>query len=60
MRETIAELVSLGVPGHFMESAVEDERGWRFLWAAEDVLAVKRGVVGSWWQDWTGSSATST
>ncbi|NKY85138.1 alpha/beta fold hydrolase [Nocardia veterana] len=56
MREAIARLVALGAPFHFLESAVEDERGWRFRWHAEDMVAVKRGVVGDWWADWTASS----
>ncbi|MEC3918406.1 alpha/beta fold hydrolase [Nocardia sp. CDC160] len=56
MRATLHRLVSMGVPFHFMESAVRDSDGWHFQWRAEDMRSVKRGVIGTWWNDWTGST----
>ncbi|MBF6331213.1 alpha/beta fold hydrolase [Nocardia transvalensis] len=56
MHDALGRLVSMGVPFHFLESAVEDEDGWYFPWDADDMRAVKRGVIGDWWDDWTGSA----
>nr|WP_276514870.1 alpha/beta fold hydrolase [Nocardia transvalensis] len=56
MRDTLSEAASMGVPFHFLESAAEDENGWYFRWNADDMRAVKRGVIGDWWADWTGST----
>ncbi|MEU6561392.1 alpha/beta fold hydrolase [Nocardia nova] len=55
LRDTIGRLRRPDAIPHFQESAVEDERGWHFLWDAEDMRAAKRGVIGDWWADWTGS-----
>lgn len=56
LEQAIRRLVGTDVPGHFTESAFEDERGWGFLWNTEDIRATKRGLAGSWWDDWTSSS----
>ncbi|MFI1913773.1 alpha/beta fold hydrolase [Nocardia sp. NPDC020380] len=56
MHATIRRLASIGEPFHFLESAVQDADGWYFRWNAEDIHASKRGVIGNWWDDWTGST----
>ncbi len=56
MYAALRRLVAMGMPFHFLESAVEDANGWYFHWDATDMRAVKRGVVGDWWADWTGSA----
>ncbi|MER7081419.1 Pimeloyl-ACP methyl ester carboxylesterase [Saccharopolyspora kobensis] len=54
MRAALESVVE--APEHFLESAVEDDRGWFFRWRAADVRDLKREVCGTWWSDWAGSS----
>jgi pimeloyl-ACP methyl ester carboxylesterase len=53
LRALLAALDFVDEPRHFLESAVEEPDGWRFLWKAADVTAAKAGVVGDWWDDFT-------
>ncbi|MER5390536.1 alpha/beta hydrolase [Saccharopolyspora sp. NPDC002686] len=54
MRTALEPLVE--APEYFLESAVEDDRGWFFRWRAADISEIKRQVRGTWWPDWTDSS----
>ncbi|MFE0101284.1 alpha/beta fold hydrolase [Streptomyces sp. NPDC059009] len=56
LRAQIEAANSVGFLDHFTESAVEDERGWGFLWRRDDMAEVMRGVTGDWWADWAGSA----
>jgi pimeloyl-ACP methyl ester carboxylesterase len=51
LRALIAALDFIDEPRHFLESVVEEADGWRFLWQAEDIAAVKEGILGDWWDD---------
>lgn len=47
----ISALEFIEEPRHFLESVVEESDGWRFLWQAADIAAVKDGIIGDWWDD---------
>lgn len=51
VRALIAALEFIEEPRHFLESVVEEPDGWRFLWEARDIAAVKDGIIGDWWDD---------
>jgi pimeloyl-ACP methyl ester carboxylesterase len=51
VRALIAALDFIDEPRHFLESVVEEPDGWRFLWQAADIAAVKDGILGDWWDD---------
>ena len=51
LQALIAALDFVDEPRHFLESVVEEADGWRFLWQAEDIAAVKEGIRGDWWDD---------
>lgn len=56
LQSAIGEQIrGFGSVDHFQESAFEDERGWGFHWRPAAMHATKRGVIGTWWDDWTGS-----
>lgn len=42
--------------GYFLESAVEYDDGWGFLFDAEDMVASQGALVGDWWDDWLAST----
>lgn len=43
-------------PAYFTASLVQTAQGWRTLYDYDDMMAVQRGNVGTWWSDWLGSS----
>ncbi|MBS2549254.1 alpha/beta hydrolase [Catenulispora sp. NL8] len=51
LRALIAALDFIDEPRHFLESVVEEPDGWRFLWQAADIAAVKEGIIGDWWDE---------
>ncbi|MBO2448559.1 alpha/beta hydrolase [Actinomadura barringtoniae] len=56
LRAAIGEhIAGFGSLDHFQENAFEDERGWGFHWRPDTIHALKKGVIGDWWEDWTGS-----
>lgn len=55
LRAAIAEHVVIGAIEHFQENAFEDENGWGFRWHPDDITAMKQGIRGDWWADWTAS-----
>jgi esterase len=53
LRALLDELAFVDEPRHFVESAVEEPEGWRFLWRADEVYAAKVAIRGDWWDDFT-------
>lgn len=56
MRRVLADRVTIGEPRHFLEAAVETDRGWRMRWHPDDIRQIKQHIFGEHWADWTGSS----
>ncbi|MFC5749736.1 alpha/beta fold hydrolase [Actinomadura rugatobispora] len=47
-----------GIPdaGYFLESAVERDDGWGFLFDHDAMVESQEALVGDWWPDWLGST----